>query len=140
MGLTIIWGFQYCNSLKNHEGYLLRFVVTDTIPLNSAWCVSFLPVIICNKLTMLPLNTMFPLFLAPLALTSDYPSPHLVIVGPTGAGKSSLANALLGCDPRESGCMFEVCGGMDSCTKNTTIGTGQWLGNADSFTVKSSQY
>ena len=64
------------------------------------------------------------------------PSPHLVIVGPTGAGKSSLANALLGCDPREDGCMFGVCGGLDSCTKNTTIGTGQWLGDQDSFTVR----
>ena len=70
--------------------------------------------------------------------TTSYPSPHVVIVGPTGAGKSSLANALLGCDPREDGCMFGVCGGTDSCTKNTTIGTGQWLGDQDSFTVSSS--
>ena len=68
--------------------------------------------------------------------TTSYPSPHVVIVGPTGAGKSSLANALLGCDPREDGCMFGVCGGLDSCTKNTTIGTGQWLGDQDSFTVR----
>ena len=66
----------------------------------------------------------------------DYPSPHIVIVGPTGAGKSSLANALLGCDPQENGCMFGVCGGLDSCTKNTTIGTGPWLGGSDTFTVK----
>ena len=66
----------------------------------------------------------------------EYPSPHVVIVGPTGAGKSSLANALLGCDPQENNCMFGVCGGMDSCTKNTTIGTGQWLGGLDTFTVR----
>ena len=66
----------------------------------------------------------------------EYPSPHVVIVGPTGAGKSSLANALLGCDPQENGCMFGVCGGMDSCTKNTTIGTGSWLGGSDTFTVQ----
>ena len=53
------------------------------------------------------------------------------------SGKSSLANALLGCDPRgDNDCMFGVCGGLDSCTKNTTIGTGQWLGDADSFTVR----
>ena len=84
------------------------------------------------KLTLL-------LFVAPLILCTDYPSPHLVIVGPTGAGKSSLANALLGCDPREDGCMFGVCGGLDSCTKNTTIGTGQWLGDQDSFTVRAQQ-
>ena len=68
----------------------------------------------------------------------EYPSPRVVIVGPTGAGKSSLANALLGCDPRaETGvCMFGVCGGIDSCTKETTIGNGSWLGIGDNFTVK----
>ena len=52
-------------------------------------------------------------------------------------GKSSLANALLGCDPRgQNDCLFGVCGGLDSCTKNTSIGTGQWLGDASAFTVK----
>ena len=83
------------------------------------------------------LRSLLLLAAAPLGLCSDdYPSPHVVIVGPTGAGKSSLANALLGCDPRVDGCMFGVCGGLDSCTKNTTIGTGQWLGDQDSFTVR----
>merc|ERR1712179_867540 len=57
------------------------------------------------------------------------------VVGPTGAGKSSLANALLGCDPRQPDCMFPVCGGLASCTKETTIGTGPWLGNGVNFTV-----
>ena len=70
-----------------------------------------------------------------LSQDQEYPSPHVVIVGPTGAGKSSLANALLGCDPREDGCMFGVCGGMDSCTKNTTIGSGPWLGDGGDFTI-----
>ena len=67
----------------------------------------------------------------------DLPSPRIVIVGPTGAGKSSLANAFLGCDPRAppGECMFEVCSEMDSCTKETTYGIGQWLGTGSNFTV-----
>ena len=52
------------------------------------------------------------------------------------SGKSSLANALLGCDPRGEDCLFGVCEGLDSCTKATTIGTGSWLGRGDMFTVK----
>ena len=71
------------------------------------------------------------------AMAEDYPDPRIVIVGPTGAGKSSLAEALLGCDPTDASdiCMFEVCNGLDSCTKNTTAGTGAWLGAGQQFTV-----
>ena len=73
------------------------------------------------------------------SLAEEYPDPRIVIVGPTGVGKSSIAEALLGCDPTNASdvCMFEVCNGLDSCTKETTAGTGHWLGDefGDLFTV-----
>ena len=65
----------------------------------------------------------------------SYPFPRIVIEGPTGSGKSSLADALLGCDPRGDGCLFGTCGDLESCTKNTTIGFGSWLGEYNLFTV-----
>jgi len=85
-------------------------------------------------------TTLFLLAVASLAqgqrpLVPDLPNPRVVIVGATGAGKSSLANAFLGCDPRHNDCMFNVCPGQDSCTKETTYGTGQWLGTGQNFTV-----
>ena len=64
------------------------------------------------------------------------PNPKIVIVGATGTGKSSMANSLLGLDPETANIMFEVCDGFDSCTKETTYGVGQWLGDGTNFTVK----
>ena len=86
---------------------------------------------------MFPLVLLF--FSTTLTLCSgeEYPDPRIVIVGPTGAGKSSLAEAFLGCDPTDATevCMFEVCNGLESCTKNTAAGTGAWLGSGQQFTV-----
>ena len=107
------------------------------------------------------MNIMIKLFLIyifSVVLCDDYPDPRIVIVGATGillrvqwilsnfqkwiyatgVGKSSLGDSLLGCDPRSGGCTFNVCGGTNSCTNQTTIGSGPWLGSGQQYTVKKS--
>ena len=66
---------------------------------------------------------------------TELPEPHLVILGATGVGKSSLSNVLLGQEPDCDNCTFAVCSGGDSCTKNTSYAVGNFVGSGDMFTL-----
>ena len=64
------------------------------------------------------------------------PFPHLLILGATGVGKSTLADVLLGEDPNCKNCTFPICGGSDSCTKETKYAAGNVeLGVLTSLTI-----
>ena len=78
---------------------------------------------------------LFLLPMAALCLGEPLVEPHLVIIGATGAGKSSLANVLLGSPPDCEDCMFPVCSGGDSCTKETSYAEGRWVGEGEEYTI-----
>ena len=69
---------------------------------------------------------------------SGLPEPRFVVLGEVQAGKSTLANALLGkvdIPPCRS-CAFKTCNGNHACTQETTYShAGLWLGEDIPFTV-----
>ena len=79
---------------------------------------------------------MVCLFVVTAISATELPSPQIVILGRTGAGKSTLANVLMGqgfVDVKN--CTFPVCKIARPCTNSTQSATGKWLGNGPNFSV-----
>ena len=81
----------------------------------------------CTQLLLALLFLSLATFSITVANDETLPAPHLVILGQTGVGKSTLANVLLGCDLDSKDCLFEICSNTDSCTKETTYGVGKLM-------------
>ena len=78
----------------------------------------------------------------PVTNEDRYPSPRIVVLGAMGAGKSSLANALVGrSETFDGGGFSDGCFKVEglnnggSVTRATCADVGQWLGSGRNFTV-----
>ena len=108
------------------------------------------PPVVCTHLSRIKAAMIVFLFLvmglsaARASLTRPLNQSHtIVLIGPISSGKSALANALLGCDPRNSSCgcdcdLLNVHSDNhvdESFTTNTTMITGKWRGNGTNIKV-----
>ena len=63
-------------------------------------------------------------------IDKEFPRPVILLLGPTGVGKSSLANTLFGYNGGKSE-PFPVGHGTESFTKTIDLKVGHWLGKND---------